>query len=130
MSLCYLRFVGCIKGLKYAEGYEKLVQRSPRTKGSKTLNGCYNYCNKEDSTPKCGKGKCINRFTSYTCECFGSGYEGKNCQKGIYEYEIKQNKLLRGNKGRLENKARLSQRTRTNFITIAKLKHYFQSDNL
>lgn len=74
-------FLGCIKDLKYSEGYTDLVLHSPIYKSRNIVNYCENYCHKNTTKPQCSKGACVNKFKDYSCDCFGTGYEGKYCNK-------------------------------------------------
>ena len=75
------RFTGCIKDLKYSEGYNEPIMHPLKTKGINTHYECYNFCDRDTTQPRCNTGTCLNRFTRYECDCFGTGYEGVDCQK-------------------------------------------------
>ena len=81
----FFRFIGCIKDLKYAEGYKELIMQPLEEKGINTLYGCYNYCDRDSTEPRCNSGTCLNRFTHYECDCFGTGYEGKYCEESMWQ---------------------------------------------
>ena len=78
------RFLGCIKDLKYSEGYTDLVLHSPISKSRNIVNYCENYCHKNTTKPQCSNGACVNKFKDYSCDCFGTGYEGKYCNKSKF----------------------------------------------
>ena len=82
------RFVGAIKGVRYGplfninSGYERLLSKygtswgyqDPCTKFRKRRNICHNG------------GICVNKFSNYSCDCLGTGYEGRNCNIGKFYF--------------------------------------------
>ena len=52
--------------------------------GIKTQDGCFNYCDKDMTKPRCNTGTCLNKFKNYECDCFGTGYEGDYCAQSKF----------------------------------------------
>ncbi|KAH1016826.1 hypothetical protein HUJ04_007995 [Dendroctonus ponderosae] len=75
-------FVGCIKDVVLSTGKSAsdLLQISPliATKHENVQEGCKNKCLTSDNL--CFKGsRCMNHYYTYTCDCFGTRYEGEYC---------------------------------------------------
>ncbi|ENN70546.1 hypothetical protein YQE_12721, partial [Dendroctonus ponderosae] len=86
-------FVGCIKDVVLSTGKSAsdLLQISPliATKHENVQEGCKNKCLTSDNL--CFKGsRCMNHYYTYTCDCFGTRYEGEYCdiyrEQGVDHY--------------------------------------------
>ncbi|KAG5872607.1 hypothetical protein JTB14_002128 [Gonioctena quinquepunctata] len=75
-------FVGCIKNVILSTGKSAsdLLPITPliATKHENVQEGCINKCLTEENF--CFQGsRCINHYNSFTCNCFGTKYEGEYC---------------------------------------------------
>lgn len=75
-------FVGCIRDiiLKSGKAASDLLPITPlvASKHENVVEGCQNNC--ESSKNLCFVGsRCINHFSSLSCDCFGTNYEGELC---------------------------------------------------
>ncbi|XP_066991342.1 axotactin isoform X2 [Anabrus simplex] len=75
-------FVGCIKNMVLSTGKSasEMLPLNPliATKHENVVEGCINKCKTRDNLCFVGS-KCINHYSSYTCDCFGTRYEGELC---------------------------------------------------
>ncbi|XP_065333627.1 axotactin isoform X4 [Cloeon dipterum] len=75
-------FVGCIKDISLESGEDAayLARVSPlvATKFEHITHGCQDKCLAKHNL--CFEGsQCINHYSHYTCDCFGTQYEGEHC---------------------------------------------------
>lgn len=75
------RFVGCIKRIMMTNT-ERVLERAVLIKSKGTKSGCLNECRVRN--PCLNNGKCVNRFSKAKCDCSGTGFEGKRCEKGQF----------------------------------------------
>ena len=76
--------MGAIRDVAYGpyfklhSGYERILAKEG------TVWGYINHCaNNYARTRLChNEGTCVNNFSNYSCNCLGTGYEGKGCQEG------------------------------------------------
>ncbi|GLG99772.1 Neurexin-4 [Gryllus bimaculatus] len=75
-------FVGCIKNMVLKTGKDAhiLIPIKPliATKHENVIEGCIDKCKTRDNLCFVGS-KCMNHYNSYTCDCFGTKYEGELC---------------------------------------------------
>lgn len=75
-------FVGCIRNivLKTGKAASDLLPISPliATKHENVVEGCRNKCQSRENLCFVGS-RCINHFSSISCDCFGTRYEGEQC---------------------------------------------------
>ncbi|KAL7024734.1 hypothetical protein ACKWTF_013185 [Chironomus riparius] len=75
-------FVGCIRNivLKSGKAASDLLPISPliASKHENVVEGCYNKCESRENLCFVGS-RCINHFSSISCDCFGTKYEGEQC---------------------------------------------------
>eukprot|EP00794_Sanderia_malayensis_P004634 gene4634-5241_t len=74
-------FIGCIKDMRFAQGYQEMKKKSQSAKGSKTSYACRNYCNDERTKISCNGGRYISSVSSCVCDCFATGKKGLHCYK-------------------------------------------------
>lgn len=71
------RLIGCIEVIQSQPITNNLTDTEPiKTEGA--VLGCLNACAK-NTCPN--GGRCINYFTRFTCDCVGTGYTGRTCEK-------------------------------------------------
>ena len=62
---------------KFPSGYERILAKEG------TVWGYIDHCTNNARRRLCHNGgTCVNTFSNYSCNCLGTGYEGKNCQEG------------------------------------------------
>eukprot|EP00795_Rhopilema_esculentum_P007522 gene7522-13303_t len=71
------RFIGCVRNLAYSVNSESVKADLLSSDGVES--GCANACTKSKYVPCANSGKCINEFNTFSCNCKGSGYRGRNC---------------------------------------------------
>lgn len=75
-------FVGCIRNVILSSGKaaSDLLPISPlvATKHENVREGCLNKCYTRESLCFVGS-KCINHYHDISCDCFGTKYEGEQC---------------------------------------------------
>ena len=80
-------FIGCVRGVRFLQGAATsgdlerpdLELAVPIHARAEVTDGCVNAC---DAHNMCVHGgMCLNYYTYTTCDCFGSGYEGRYCQR-------------------------------------------------
>lgn len=83
-------FVGCIRNivLKSGKAASDLLPITPlvASKHENVVEGCHNKCESRDNLCFVGS-RCINHFSAISCDCFGTKYEGEQCD--IYCKSIK-----------------------------------------
>ena len=87
MLCTFDRFVGAIKNVGYGpffesqSGYERLLAKEG------TVWGYNDYCLMSRGRKKlCHNGGiCVNKFNNYSCNCLGTGFEGRHCQEGWFQ---------------------------------------------
>lgn len=83
-------FVGCIRDVHFQD--ETMGEFTPPVFAQAEVElGCLDQCGdqlegiemEDDGTenPCHNGGLCINHYTKTSCDCFGTGYEGKHCEK-------------------------------------------------
>lgn len=75
-------FVGCIKNVILSTGKSAsdLLPITPliATKHENVQEGCVDKCITQENL--CFQGsKCVNHYNSFSCDCFGTKYEGEYC---------------------------------------------------
>lgn len=82
-------FVGCIRNivLKSGKAASDLLPITPliASKHENVVEGCHNKCDSRNNLCFVGS-TCVNHFSTYSCDCFGTKYEGEQCD--IYCEEI------------------------------------------
>eukprot|EP00794_Sanderia_malayensis_P003730 gene3730-4252_t len=76
-------FLGCIQGL-FING--ELIDVASQAKFHEKYGvhaGCGIGCNRPSLSP-CNNGKCIEKYTTFNCDCSLSSYDGKYCHKESY----------------------------------------------
>lgn len=85
-------FVGCIRNIVLSSGKaaSDLLPITPlvATKHENVHEGCLNKCHQRENLCFIGS-KCINHYHQITCDCFGTKYEGEQCD--IYSEFISAN---------------------------------------
>lgn len=75
-------FVGCIRNVVLSSGKaaSDLLPITPliATKHENVYEGCLNKCHQRENLCFIGS-KCINHYHEITCDCFGTKYEGEQC---------------------------------------------------
>lgn len=75
-------FVGCIRNIVLSSGKaaSDLLPITPlvATKHENVYEGCLNKCHQRENLCFIGS-KCINHYHQITCDCFGTKYEGEQC---------------------------------------------------
>lgn len=75
-------FVGCIKQmvLKAGKAASDLLHINPliATKHENVVEGCIDKCRTSENLCFFGS-RCVNHYSSLTCDCFGRNYEGEQC---------------------------------------------------
>lgn len=75
-------FVGCIRNivLKSGKAASDLLPITPliASKHENVVEGCHNKCHSRDNLCFVGS-RCVNHFSTYSCDCFGTKYEGEQC---------------------------------------------------
>jgi hypothetical protein len=75
-------FVGCIRNivLKSGKAASDLLPITPlvASKHENVVEGCHNKCDTRENLCFVGS-RCVNHFSSYSCDCFGTKYEGEQC---------------------------------------------------
>ncbi|KAK3599841.1 hypothetical protein CHS0354_022411 [Potamilus streckersoni] len=66
-----------MRNLKYKQSDGTLVDIPVETIDA-VLDNCYDLCS--DKNPCHHDGRCVNKYSEATCDCFGTDYEGKLCQ--------------------------------------------------
>uniref|UniRef100_A0A4W3ICD0 Contactin associated protein 1 n=1 Tax=Callorhinchus milii TaxID=7868 RepID=A0A4W3ICD0_CALMI len=72
-------FFGCIRGLKMNGEILDLEKKANETEGVNA--GCVGHCEKPRVECQNG-GRCIERYSTYTCDCNASAFDGPFCSKG------------------------------------------------
>ena len=78
-------FVGCVKSLKFNK---QKLRFSAKDSNTKHENGVRNGCNLSDRcypSPCRNKGRCLQTWKTQTCDCSGTNFYGKTCDKYIYK---------------------------------------------
>ena len=78
-------FVGCVKSLKLNK---QKLRFSAKDSNTKHENGVRNGCNLSDRcypSPCRNKGRCLQTWKTQTCDCSGTNFYGKTCDKYIYK---------------------------------------------
>eukprot|EP00794_Sanderia_malayensis_P004631 gene4631-5238_t len=74
------RFIGCIKGLVYGEGNYVRARRLVFSEDVDRREMCLDACS--GAIRRCfNGGACKNYFFEYKCDCSGTGFEGRHCEK-------------------------------------------------
>lgn len=75
-------FVGCIRNvvLKSGKAASDLLPINPlvASKHENVVEGCHNKCYSRDNLCFVGS-RCVNHFSTVSCDCFGTKYEGEQC---------------------------------------------------
>ncbi|XP_059474027.1 axotactin isoform X2 [Neocloeon triangulifer] len=82
-------FVGCIKDISLISGedpaYMEPVTPLVANKHDHVMHGCQDKCRTKHNL--CFEGSsCVNHYSHYTCDCFGTPYEGEHCD--IYKATV------------------------------------------
>ena len=51
-----------------------------------STEGCTDACETHANRQCDNGGKCVNKFSSVACDCFGTGFEGRNCSNRKYHF--------------------------------------------
>ena len=70
-------FIGCMADVEFFSGNTPLD--TPLYDKTDVELGCTSQCDTDN--PCIHGGQCINHYTHTTCDCFGTRYEGKHCDK-------------------------------------------------
>uniref|UniRef100_A0A4W3HTC5 Contactin associated protein 1 n=1 Tax=Callorhinchus milii TaxID=7868 RepID=A0A4W3HTC5_CALMI len=73
-------FFGCIRGLKMNGEILDLEKKANETEGVNA--GCVGHCEKPRVECQNG-GRCIERYSTYTCDCNASAFDGPFCSKVV-----------------------------------------------
>uniref|UniRef100_A0A4W3HSX6 Contactin associated protein 1 n=1 Tax=Callorhinchus milii TaxID=7868 RepID=A0A4W3HSX6_CALMI len=76
-------FFGCIRGLKMNGEILDLEKKANETEGVNA--GCVGHCEKPRVECQNG-GRCIERYSTYTCDCNASAFDGPFCSKVVGGY--------------------------------------------
>ncbi|KAL8582074.1 hypothetical protein ACOMHN_003995 [Nucella lapillus] len=72
-------FIGCLKDLKHSVD-RAVLQAIPIQDRQGVSPGCVDQCRIEP--PRClHQGRCVNLYTDYHCDCFGTDYQGRRCEE-------------------------------------------------
>lgn len=75
-------FVGCIRNivLKSGKSASDLLPINPlvASKHENVVEGCHNKCDSRENLCFVGS-RCVNHFSTLSCDCFGTKYEGEQC---------------------------------------------------
>lgn len=75
-------FLGCIRSLRLNGQKLDLEERAKVTSGVRP--GCPGHCSTYGSICHNG-GKCVEKYSGYSCDCTNSPYEGPFCKKGTID---------------------------------------------
>ncbi|KAM4622442.1 contactin-associated protein 1 [Discoglossus pictus] len=79
----YRPFIGCLRGLRMNGVTLDLEGKANESLGVRT--NCTGYC--ERPRIECqNRGRCVERYSHYTCDCNGTGFEGPFCTIDIGAY--------------------------------------------
>lgn len=76
-------FFGCLRGLRMNGEIVDLEGQARLTEG--TVAGCLGRCSEPGVLCQNG-GRCVERYSTYTCDCNASAFDGYYCQKVIGGY--------------------------------------------
>ncbi|OCT62732.1 contactin-associated protein 1 [Xenopus laevis] len=76
-------FLGCLRALRMNGVTLDLEGKANETLGVRT--NCTGYCEKPRLECQNG-GRCVERYSHYTCDCNGTGFEGPFCTRDIGAY--------------------------------------------
>lgn len=75
-------FVGCIRNivLKSGKAASDLLPITPliASKHENVVEGCHDKCDTRENLCFVGS-RCVNHFSTISCDCFGTKYEGEQC---------------------------------------------------
>ncbi|XP_053555352.1 contactin-associated protein 1 [Bombina bombina] len=76
-------YIGCLRGLRMNGFTLDLEGKANETLGVKT--NCTGFC--YNPRIECqNRGRCVERYSHYTCDCNGTGFEGPFCTRAIGAY--------------------------------------------
>ncbi|UYV83474.1 axo [Cordylochernes scorpioides] len=77
----YIPFTGCLGSLNVQHGPRPLAILQVVTTAA---DGCMDLCNNPDGPPPCHNGgRCINYYSHFACDCFGSTFQGPHCDQRV-----------------------------------------------
>jgi len=83
-SYLFEHFVGCLRNIRLRGGptESELSYVTPFTAAvfRDIKEGCIDRCLSEGNACRNG-GRCINLYDRTECDCFGTNYEGENCDR-------------------------------------------------
>lgn len=74
----YASFIGCFKDMKYSTD-GAILQDIPVGMKEGVTPGCIDRCQGGDRCKN--NGRCVNLYKDFHCDCFGTDYEGRTCEK-------------------------------------------------
>ncbi|XP_059351285.1 axotactin-like isoform X3 [Daphnia carinata] len=78
-SYLFEHFVGCLRNVQLKTGSDlSIVQPLKASAHRDIVEGCVDKCKAGENRCRNG-GKCLNRYHSTACDCFGTKYEGDSC---------------------------------------------------
>ena len=77
------RFVGCLEGPTFRKNFRKLIREAILLDAKGLAKGCLDVCGGERRRCR-NRGKCVNMFTTFECDCRQTAFEGPHCDHGEY----------------------------------------------
>ena len=74
----FTTFIGCLRDLKYSVD-SAIVRDIPLQGQDGVLPGCVDRCQAAGTCHH--NGRCVNLYTDFHCDCFGTGHEGRTCEE-------------------------------------------------
>ena len=71
-------FIGCLRNMRYSTGGD-VFSFVPVLNMSDVSKGCTNKCSLQFQTKCENRGRCVNYYSHFHCDCFGTDFEGENC---------------------------------------------------
>ncbi|XP_046452961.1 uncharacterized protein LOC124200702 isoform X3 [Daphnia pulex] len=78
-SYLFEHFVGCLRNVQLKSGSDLSIVTPLKASAHRDIvEGCVDKCKAGENRCRNG-GKCLNRYHSTACDCFGTKYEGDSC---------------------------------------------------
>ncbi|XP_070194668.1 axotactin-like isoform X2 [Littorina saxatilis] len=75
----YVSFIGCLRDMKYSTD-GAILSDIPAGVREGVTPGCVDRCQGDSDRCK-NNGRCVNLYTDFHCDCFGTDYEGRTCEE-------------------------------------------------